>query len=204
MGYREEKDHERLIKMLYPELRELAGRLLRRERRNHTLQQTALVHEAFMRMLKGKARLKDLPPAEFLALAAHQMRLILIDYGRKHRAKKRGGEFSRVPLFEFEHSFERDEEALLALDEALNRLAKLDQRAVKVVELKYFAGCTNDEVAEVLGVSDGTVEADWLHARLWLRRELRSLAEVQIEKGTAQRNRGINRMSESAASICVK
>jgi RNA polymerase sigma factor (TIGR02999 family) len=193
------EQQERLIKSLYPELRELAGRLLRGERRNHTFQKTALVHEAYLRMVKGKTALQDLPANEFLALAAHEMRLILIDYGRRRGAKKRGGKFLRVPLFDFEHSFERDEDALLALDEVLNRLEKLDARAVRVVELKYFAGCTNQETAEVLGVSDGTVEALWLHARLWLRRELRSAAEVSV-----QRKLSIRPMSESAVSSWVK
>jgi len=171
----ETEEHERLIKVIYPELREIAGRLLRKERDNHTLQRTALVHEAFLRLF-GKKQIRDLAPQEFLAFAAHQMRQILIDYGRKRSAKKRGGDFCRVPMFESEHSFARDEDSFLALNDALDRLGDLDPRALAVVELKFFGGCTNNETAEVLGVSDGTIEAVWLHARLWLLRELNTPA----------------------------
>lgn len=171
MAVNAREEQEELIRSVYPELRELAGRLLRRERDNHTLQRTALVHETFIRLV-GKRVNPDLSPHSFLALAAHQMREILVDYGRKHGAKKRGAAFERVPLFDSACSLARDEDGLFALNEALERLGVADKRALAVVELKFFAGFTNAEAAEILGVSDGTVEAIWLHARLWLFREL--------------------------------
>ena len=167
-----ERDCEELIRSVYPELREIAARLLRRERDHHTLQRTALVNEAFVRLFRGQLNLLELAPEKFLALAAHQMRHVLIDYGRKHGAKKRGKDFSRVPLFDSASSLGRDEDSLLALDQALNKLSEVDERAVSVTELKYFAGFTNEETAEILGVSDGTVESTWQFARLWLFREL--------------------------------
>ena len=159
--------NENLIRAVYPELREIAARLLRGERDDHTLQRTALVHEAFIRLF-GRSPDQTLSAQNFLGLAAHQMRQILIDYGRKRHAQKRGGEFSRVPLFDANLSAARDEDSLLALNEALDRLGEIDSRALSVVELKFFAGYTNDEAAEILGVSDGTVEADWQFARSWL------------------------------------
>lgn len=158
---------EDLIKAAYPELREMAARLLRRERDDHTLQRTALVHEAFIRLFGIKP--EDMSSQEnFLALAAHLMRQILVDYARKHGAKKRGGEFGRVPLFEADMYADRDEDSLFALDEALERLGRIDERALYVVELKFFCGYTNRETARILRVSDGTVEADWQFARSWL------------------------------------
>ncbi len=145
----------------------MASRMLRRERSDHTLQRTALVHEAFIRLF-GKQPDQKLDTREFLSLAAHQMRQILIDYGRKHRSQKRGGELLRVPLFEADKGNERDDDSLLALDEALERLGKIDPRALSVVKLKFFGGYTNAEAAVILGVSGGTVEADWQFARSWL------------------------------------
>jgi RNA polymerase sigma factor (TIGR02999 family) len=159
--------NDNLIRAVYPELREMAARLLRRERVDHTLQRTALVHEAFIRLF-GQRPGQTLSTQNFLGLAAHQMRQILIDYGRKHNSQKRGGEFARVPLFEADPSTARDEDSLLALNEALDLLGKIDSRALSVVELKFFSGYTNDEAAEILGVSDGTVESDWQFARSWL------------------------------------
>ena len=96
------------------------------------------------------------------------MREILIDYGRRHRAKKRGGDFDRVPLFEIDPSVEEDLDRFLGLDQVLNRLGRIDPRALNVVELKFFGGYTNAETAKILGVSDGTVEADWQYGRSWL------------------------------------
>jgi len=150
----------------------MAGRMLRNERINHTLQPTALVHEIFLRLARDSLKARDLPPGEFLSLAAHQMRLLLIDYARMRKAKKRGGELTRVPLFESEYGIFRDEDSILALEEALLRLGQWDARGLKVVELKFFAGCTNSETAKILGCSDGTVEGIWLHARIWLHAEL--------------------------------
>jgi len=160
-----------LIREIYPELREIAGRLLRRERDGHTLQRTALVHEALLRLFEAPPE-TTLPPQQFLALAAHKMRNILIDYGRRHRSLRRGGSFVRVPMFELEGVATRDEDTLLALDEALDRLGGLDGRLLAVVELKSFLGCTTDEAAEILGVAHSTVELDWTFSKAWLHREL--------------------------------
>lgn len=124
---------------------------------------------------------------------------MLVDYGRQRRAKKRGGNLIRVPLFESDHSIVRDEDSFLALNEALEELGKLDPRALAVVELKFFHGCTNKETAQQLGVSDGTIEAVWLHARLWLYRALSTPIEPVRERAAqvdGQRNRSISMMSE--------
>lgn len=158
---------ETLLRAVYPELRQMAAGLLRRERADHTLQRTALVHEAFIRLF-GKDFTRAISPQEFIARAAHQMREILIDYARKHKSKKRGGDCSRVPLVEADLGTDRDDVTLLSLDEALDRLSKIDPRASSVVELKFFGGHTNAETGAILGISDGTVEADWQFARSWL------------------------------------
>jgi len=158
---------ESLIEAVYPELREMAARLLRQERPGHTLQRTALVHEAFMRLFRGSPlELSSL--AAFLSLAAHQMRHVLIDYARKRRSLKAGGQFTRVSLCGNETEEARDRDSLLALDEALERLRELDPRALSVVELKFFAGFTNAETARILDVSEGSIEQDWQFARSWL------------------------------------
>ena len=172
---------ENLIRAVYPELREMAGRLLRDERNNHTLQRTALVHEACIRLL-GMRPNRALAAQDLIALAVHQMRRVLVDYGRKHLAQKRGGEFTRVPLFEAECSFPRDEDSLLALDEALDRLGRLDARALSVVELKFFGGFTNAEAAVILRLSDAVVEADWKFARTWLYGALSNAGPVGVER----------------------
>lgn len=160
-----------MIRALYPELRRLAGNLLRRERPDHTLQSTALVHELYLRVSQ-RVQLHDVGSRRFLALAAHEMRQILVDHGRKHRSQKRGGDCARVPLFEIDLGFSPNEDALLDLNEALERLGERDARALAVVELKFFAGFTTAETAAVLAVSDATVENVWQHARLWLFKEL--------------------------------
>ena len=162
-----------LVHSLYPALRDIAGRLLRSERQGHTLQKTALVNEALLQLV-GKKQLNCNEPKHLLALAATRMRRILTDYGRMRRSKKRFTHLCRVPLFEVDTRAERDEVSIVSLNQALERLGDYSPRALRVVELKWFAGCTNDETAAVLGVSDGTVETVWLHARLWLYRELTS------------------------------
>jgi len=191
------QDPQALVQAVYPELRRIAGRLLRRERAEHTLQRTALVHEACLRLL-GNVSLRDYTPESFLALAAHQMRQVLIDYGRKRGAQKRGGDLTRVPLLEAECGFARDEDSVLALNEALERLGELEPRALAVVELKFFGGCTNAEAAEILTVSEGTVEAVWLHARLWLYRALNGVPNRPV-----QRNSGTSLRSELPLSTWV-
>lgn len=141
-----------------------------KERPNHTLRKTALVNEALMRLL-GKNSLANRRPEHVIAMAARQMRRVLIDYGRKRGAKKRFGELKRVAMPD-DIAVWHDESQRVALSRALKRLGQYDARSLRVVELKWIAGCTNDETASILGVSDGTIEAIWLHARLWLCREL--------------------------------
>ncbi|MBS1826578.1 MAG: sigma-70 family RNA polymerase sigma factor [Acidobacteria bacterium] len=185
------------ISDFYADLKEIAGHLLRSERANHTLQRTALAHETFLRLF-GKRRLKDIDLEALLPLAAHQMRQVLVDYGRRRRAEKRGGGLVQVPLFESDHSIVRDEDSFLALNEALEELGRLDPRALAVVELKFFRGCTNQEAADELGVSDGTIEAVWLHARLWLYRALNAPPRKSPDgRVDDQRNRSIKVIPES-------
>jgi RNA polymerase sigma factor (TIGR02999 family) len=160
----------------YAALHEVAGALMRRERTDHTLQPTALVHEAFMRMRAlervPEAR-HDGPSREcaFRTLAAGTMRRILVDHARRHRADKRGGGRIQVDLPEVSVRAPEPLE-LLALDEALEALARLDERKARVVELRFFGGLSGHETAAVLGVAVSTADADWAFARAWLRKRL--------------------------------
>jgi RNA polymerase sigma-70 factor (ECF subfamily) len=170
---------EELIRQVYPQLRETARWLLRSERVGHTLQPTALVHETFLRML-GKVPAAARTPKAFLALAAHQMRQILIDYGRRRNSQKRGGDWLRVPMLDADTDPPRDTDSFTDLNEALERLGGVDPRALAVVESKFFAGFTNHETAEILGLTEATVEATWHHARLWLLRELKAASPLRL------------------------
>lgn len=167
---------EELLPQVYGELRALARRLLSGERAGHTLQPTALVHEAYLR-LADQARLDWRGRTHFFAVGARAMRRILVDHARSRSRAKRGGGWARVT---FAESNGRSADAamdlhqLLALDEALTRLADLDRREAVVVELRFFAGLTVAEISELLGVSHRSIEGDWTHARAWLRRELGS------------------------------
>ena len=159
-----------LLQLVYDELRAMAGHFMQAERRDHTLQPTALVHEAYMRLIEQDVDWKD--RAHFLAIGAQAIRRVLIDHGRRQKAQKRGGDAQRVTLDEsvaFAGSREVD---VLALDEALDRLTELNPRQSRVVELRFFGGLTGPQVAEVLGVSRTTVADDWAVARAWLSREL--------------------------------
>jgi len=162
----------------YEELRGIAGRLLLGERRDHTLQPTALVHEAYLR-LATRSPLPDVPRAHQLALAARVLRQVLVDHQRARGARKRGGGRLRVEL-ELEREIASEEETLHdfdALHRALERLRELDARQAEIVVLRAFGGLTMDQAAEALGVSKRTAEADWTVARAWLSREL-SRSEV--------------------------
>lgn len=156
-----------LVSLVYPELRKLAHRYMERERPDHTLQATALVHEAYVRMF-GSEPIAWQDRAHFFAVAAQQMRRILVDHARQLAAEKRGGAQVRVPLTDLDALPQRRDESLTALDEALTRLEALDSRASRVVELRFFGGLTDKETAEVLGVSVSTVRRDWEFARAWL------------------------------------
>jgi len=165
----------RLLPLVYDQLRALAASYMRRERPDHTLQPTALVHEAFLKLVGvgGAAAARD--RTHFLALAARAMRQILVDHVRARRCEKRGGGLDRVTLEDTLGVTGSDGSRLdlLDLDRALDRLAELDERQSRMVELRFFAGLDGAEVAAALGLSERTVRADWRMARAWLKRELR-------------------------------
>jgi RNA polymerase sigma factor (TIGR02999 family) len=161
---------DRLIPELYAELRRLAASYLRRERRDHTLQPTALVHEAYLRLLEQEG-LRWQDRAHFLGWAARIMRQILVSHARAHRAQKRGG-LQRVPLDEVLVTFEKRALDIEALDEALQALAALDEQKSSIVELRFFGGLSVEEVAEVLSISKSGVEREWRMARAWLRQRI--------------------------------
>lgn len=162
---------DRLLPLVYDELRAIARSQLRRERPDHTLGATGLVHEAYLR-LSGREGLAPADRRQFFAIAAQAMRRVLIDYARTRKRKKRGGGQPLEPIDE--HLLLSDEAAdeVLALDAALERLARANERAARVVEQRFFAGLTLAETADVLGISMKTVQRDWLVARAWLRKEI--------------------------------
>lgn len=160
---------ENLLPLIYDELRQLAGRYLRRERKDHTLQPTALVHEAYMKLV-DQTQVQWQNRAHFFGVAAQIMRRILVDHARKHTANKRGGGAEVLPLEEEILVVASDEKSveLLALDEALENLAKLDAQKSRIVELRYFGGLSVEETAEVMGVSPVTIKRQWRMAKAWL------------------------------------
>ncbi|MBA4156962.1 MAG: sigma-70 family RNA polymerase sigma factor [Gemmatimonadetes bacterium] len=164
-------DH--LLPLVYDELRRIARRHIRRQRGGLTLNTTALVHEAYLKLV-DQTRVPYADRAHFFSVASRAMRQVLIDYARRHRAAKRGGEWQRVPLDEAEVAVEERAGTLLALDEALTRLAEMNERLVRVVECRFFGGLTEEETAVALGVTDRTVRRDWTKARMWLYGEIRA------------------------------
>jgi len=162
-----------LVALVYSELRRLAHHYLRRERNGHTLQPTALVHEVYLRLAPHQPADWD-DRSRFVGIAAHQMRQILVEYARSRGRAKRGGkDHLRVPLDEHVAAIDPASfEEWDALDEALDRLARLSPRQSQIVELRYFGGLTVEQVADLLHISPKTVKRDWSIARAWLRREL--------------------------------
>ena len=161
----------RLVVLLYSELRSLASHYLRRERSDHTLQTTALVHEAYLRLANQReVRWKN--REQFMGVAAQLMRRILVDYSRGHDAKKRGNEFEKVFLAEAEVVAKEKAADVLQLDEALTRLAEFDRQQAQLVELRFFGGLSLEEAAGVLGVSRTTAKRNWNLSKAWLAREL--------------------------------
>ena len=160
-----------LMPLVYGELRRIAQHYLNNERPDHTLQSTALVHEAYVRLTQQK-----LPEwqnrAHFFAVAAQLMRQILVDYARSHRASKRGGNTYKLALDDAKEEPQATDVDIVALDDALKTLAAMDAQQSRVVELKFFGGLSIEDTAEVLGVSPSTVKRDWVTARAWLYREL--------------------------------
>jgi len=167
----DQEARDRLFALVYDELRRRAGAYLRQEREDHTLQPTALVHEVCLRLI-GATSLNWESRSHFFAVAANMMRRILVDHARQRLAQRRGGGLRTVALDEAAVPEAAPGVDLLALDAALGRLAELDGRQSRVVELRYFGGLTVDETARVLGVSTPTVKRDWATARAWLYREI--------------------------------
>ncbi len=163
---------EQLMPLVYSELRRLASNYLRRERQNHTLQPTALVNEAYLKLVdQRKPRWQN--RAQFYGVAAQMMRRILVDHARQNKAVKRGGsEQQRLSITSAGQLGEKPDIDLLALHEALEELKTFDSQQERIVELKFFGGLSIDETAEVLGIGHATVERDWKMARAWLRRKL--------------------------------
>jgi RNA polymerase sigma factor (TIGR02999 family) len=163
---------DQILPIVYKELRRIAASYLKHERVDHTLQPTALVHEAYLRLVDQHS-MEWQTRAHFIAFAAKQMRRVLVDHARAKTTAKRGGEVVFIQLDDdLGVSWDRDA-GLVALDEALDHLAMTDAHLAQVVELRYFGGLTIDEAAAALGISTATVERDWATARAWLRRQLR-------------------------------
>lgn len=162
----------RLLPLVYEELRALAGHIMKGERNDHTLQPTALVHEAYIRLV-GAGQTEWKGRTHFLAVASRAMRRLLINHARDRRAVKRGGgDWARVTLDEAVAVAEKRVVDIIALDEALERLGTLNERQARLVELRFFGGLSLEEAAEVLGVGLTTAKGDWTIARTWLAREL--------------------------------
>ncbi|HMM79904.1 MAG TPA: sigma-70 family RNA polymerase sigma factor [Pyrinomonadaceae bacterium] len=167
----DENAYERLLPYVYDELKRQARRLMSRERVNHTLQPTALVHEAFLRLSKqGGVDWQN--RGHFYGIASRLMRQILIDHARQHGAAKRGDAQIHLSLDDVSVGLETRAASILALDDALEHLEKLDERQAKIVEMRFFGGLSNSEIAEALEVSERTIIRSWSVARLWLLREL--------------------------------
>jgi RNA polymerase sigma factor (TIGR02999 family) len=162
---------EQLVPLVYDELRRLARHYLAAQRNNHTLQSTALVHEAYLRLIEHKSVRWD-NRVHFFAVAAQLMRRILVDHARMKHAQKRGGNCTTLQLDEEVASFSQREVNLVALDDALDSLAKLDERQCRLVELRFFGGLSIDEASRALEISPATVKREWATARLWLLREM--------------------------------
>jgi len=165
---------EPLVALVYTDLRRVAGAMMRRERPSHTLQTTDLVHEAYLRLVtQREANWQN--KGHFLAIASQAMRRILVEHARKRLTLKRGGRVEQVPLDEEGMALpisDKQCNEVVALDDALERLEQLEPRQSKIIELRFFGGLTEEEIARVLGVSDRTVKRDWRVARAWLNRAL--------------------------------
>ena len=162
---------QQLMPLVYDELRRLANRYMKSERRGHTLQATALVNEAYIRLVDMKVSWQD--RAHFFAVAARLMRRLLVDHARGHNRAKREGEVAKVSLDDVIEVSSSPASNVIAVDEALTRLAEFDPRKSEILELRFFGGLNNDEVAEALGVSRATVQRDLRFVKAWLNRELK-------------------------------
>lgn len=165
-----------LLPRIYKELRRLAHFQLRNERPDHTLQSAALVHEAYLRLAGVKSPEWE-GRTHFFAVAAQLMRQILVDYARRHGAAKRGGSVCKLSLQDAMETPRKAEVDIVALDDALQQLAKIDARQSRVVELRFFGGLSLNEISEALGIAPATVQRDWTAARAWLHREISSRSQ---------------------------
>jgi RNA polymerase sigma factor (TIGR02999 family) len=162
---------DELMPVVYSELRRLAGAYLRREHHSGTLQTTAIVHEAYLRLIaQENFRLES--RAQFFGMAAKVMRNILVDHARQHQAAKRGGAQHRISLSKAERLGDKLDVEIIALNDALNDLAVIKPQHSKIIELRFFCGLTIEDTAEALGISPATVERNWNFARAWLRRNI--------------------------------
>ena len=162
---------EKLLPLVYTELHRLAKSYMRRERPDHTLQPTALINEAYLRLAKENVDWQS--REHFIGLAAHVMRHVLVDYARAHRAEMRGGNQQRVEMRDDLAIAPERLEEVLQIDEALGRLGKKNARQARVVELRYFGGLSVEQIGDLLGIAPRSVKRDWALARIWLLRELR-------------------------------
>lgn len=162
---------EKVLPLVYNELRIISSKYLRDEYRKHTLQTTELVHEAYIKLI-GDEKLSWENRAHFFGIAARSMRQILVDYARKRKAVKRGSGQTKIELDKVEFMLTDSEEQILLLDDALEKLEELDERASKIVELRFFSGLSIEETANMLNVSAATVKRDWSFAKAWLYREM--------------------------------
>jgi RNA polymerase sigma factor (TIGR02999 family) len=160
-----------LAAAVYPELKRAASERTRRERPNHTFQPTALVNEAFLRLIEAN-QINSQNRSHFFAIAAELMRQILVDYARRRLAAKRGGGAEVVAFEDWQSGIEERPDTVIELDRLITRLSALDRRQAQVVELRYFSGLSEDEIAEALGISPRTVRRDWNMARAWMKKEL--------------------------------
>ena len=172
MGAGDATAEQRLLPLVYRELHRLARSYMRRERPDHTLQATALINEAYLRLAGGEVDWKN--REHFIGVAAQVMRRVLVDHARAHNADMRGGGLKRVELDEGLALSSARSDELLMLDEALERLARINGRQARVVELHYFGGLSMEQIAALLGISERSVKRDWSLARIWLFEALRS------------------------------
>jgi RNA polymerase sigma-70 factor, ECF subfamily len=163
---------DRLFPLVYEELKRQARAYIRRERSDHTLQPTALVHEAYLRMINQASPTTISDRVHFYGIAARVMRQILVDHARQHNAEKRGGAIERFSVEDVNILPDQSAADLMELDEALKKLEAIDERKARVVDMRFFGGLTEAEIAEVLDVTEKTVRRDWQFAKLWLFREL--------------------------------
>jgi RNA polymerase sigma factor (TIGR02999 family) len=170
-GRGDKESLDKLMPVVYDELRRQAARYLRREQAGHTLQTTALIHEAYVRLVDQR-NVQWQNRAHFFGIAAQMMRRILVDHARTKKRAKRGGSDIRVSLDDATVAVKGQDLDVVAVDEALTRLEKIDEQQSRVVELRFFSGLTVEETAEVMGISPATVKREWSMARAWLHREL--------------------------------